>query len=398
MSALLDQAAAANAPRFEEPKKMWPLPFETAGGSYVYVSEYGVYWDPDSLFYYDAQTTVYHNSFTGRYYRCIDSQASGASAYQEFTPPLPIDEEAFHETVVPKESGISKQALSLSLKKEKKKAGGLSLAIKTTAFSTTSAMEKVEQVSNLKSSSSLVSSSAGVAVGMKRKSADNIAKWSQRKLHEAGNLDSAPLQPIDQSIKTASTEKTASLAVSNDADSVIAALTDVHQEVPICLLCRRKFGSLEMLRKHEQLSKLHLTNLAKANENKQRIAAQYREHEKEVEREAKKQRQQEARSTVAGTKKLASSSDSDVKAVPLLESGIGGKMLKMMGWKSGEGLGKHKTGRTAPIEATGQGGRSETAGLGSKAPLAASVDLSNVTSKKEQRQRLAQARYDNEAA
>ena len=54
VSALLDSVAAQVTPLFKEPKKTWPAPFETAGGSYVYVSEKGLYWDPDSMFYYDA--------------------------------------------------------------------------------------------------------------------------------------------------------------------------------------------------------------------------------------------------------------------------------------------------------------------------------------------------------
>ncbi|CEG45347.1 hypothetical protein L914_18888 [Plasmopara halstedii] len=400
VSALLDQAAAAVAPHFQEPKKMWPLPFETAGGSYVYVSEYGLYWDPDSLFYHDAQTTMYHNSFTGTYYRCINSHGSGASAFKEFTPPVPVDDEAFHETIATKETTSTKPVLNLSLKKEKKKAGGLSFAIKTTAFSTASATEGISQVKTVESSTNLVSSNASsVAVGMKRKSLNDIAKWSQRKQNEAGYLNTVPPQPPSNSVEIAHIEqKTAITAKPNAVDSVIDALTNVPQEVPICLLCRRKFGSLEMLRKHEKLSKLHLTNLAKANENKQIVAAQYREHEKEMERGAKKQRLAEAQSMTASNESWTATSTSEKPAAPSLESGFGGKMLKMMGWKSGEGLGKNGTGRTAPIEAIGQGGRSETAGLGLKAPLAATIDLTDVTSEKDRRQRLVRARYDADTA
>ncbi|KAG3112844.1 hypothetical protein PI124_g1227 [Phytophthora idaei] len=399
VNALLEGAAAAVVPRFEEPKKMWPPPFESAGGSYMYVSEYGLYWDPDSLFYYDAHTMVYHNSFTGAYYRCVAPESSGASAFQLFVPPLPVDDEVYNETTTATIPAASKPALSLSLKKDKKKAAGISFAIKTTAFA--SAASVSETNSQVKAAGSGVVPPAASAVsvtsiGIKRKSADDIAKWSQRqreaKQHEAGNTSTAPTQQANNS-----SEQKAVRSATSVADSVIDALTNVPQEAPICLLCRRKFGSLEMLRKHEKLSKLHLANLAKANKNKQHIAAQYREHEKEMERDAKKQRQEVYPPSVPSNNWSAptpGSSSNPESTASSLESGFGGKMLKLMGWKSGEGLGKHGSGITAPINAAGQGGRSDTAGLGSKAPLSASVDLSDVTSDKERRQRLAHARYD----
>ncbi|ETK74070.1 hypothetical protein F441_19484 [Phytophthora nicotianae CJ01A1] len=389
VSALLDSAAAAVVPRFEEPKKMWPPPFETAGGSYVYVSEYGLYWDPDSLFYYDAHTMMYHNSFTGTYYRCVDPQSSGASAFQVFEPPLPVDDEAYNEATTAKLPATSKSALSLSLKKDKKKAPAISFAIKTTAFASATVAEKTPMKVGTSVASSAVSAVSVTSIGMKRKSADDIAKWSQRQREAKDEASPTIAQEV-----TISSQKTETSAASTD--SVIDALTSVPQEVPICLLCRRKFGSLEMLRKHEKLSKLHLANMAKANKNKQHIAAQYREHDKEMERDAKKQRQEENAPPSASNNWSASAPSSNPESTTnSLESGIGGKMLKMMGWKSGEGLGKHGTGITAPINAAGQGGRSDTAGLGSKAPLSASVDLSDVTSDKERRQRLARARYDN---
>ncbi|GMF10902.1 unnamed protein product [Phytophthora lilii] len=392
VSALLDSAAAEVVPRFEEPKKMWPSPFEIAGGSYVYASEYGLYWDPDSMFYYDAQTKVYHNSFTGVYYRCVNPGESGGAAFQLFAPPPPVDDAVFQESTA-KMTTNAKPALSLSLKKDKKKAPGIAFGIKTAAFaSTPSAFGSRTQTKPAgkvvaPNSASIVNTSS---VGMKRKSADDIAKWSQRQReaksqeqepvsdehHEAAH--STPTAISDMATKTDATSSTnvAAGAPVNAADSVINALTNVPQEVPICL----------------------------AKENKQHIAAQYREREKAMERDAKKQRQEERAPSNAqpGNNQRqapASSTNSEAEsAVNSLESGIGGKMLKMMGWKSGEGLGKHGTGITAPIKAAGQGGRSDTAGLGLKAPFSASVDLSDVTSDKERRQRLARARYEAENA
>lgn len=72
-------------------------------------------------------------------------------------------------------------------------------------------------------------------------------------------------------------------------------------------------------------------------------------------------------------------------------------MLKMMGWKAGEGLGKHGTGITVPIQTSlnaNAGG--ENAGIGSKSTLSANIDLSDSTSAKERMQKLTRARYDRD--
>uniref|UniRef100_H3GMH6 G-patch domain-containing protein n=1 Tax=Phytophthora ramorum TaxID=164328 RepID=H3GMH6_PHYRM len=427
ISALLDNAAAEVVPHFEEPKKMWPPPFETAGGSYVYASEYGLYWDPDSMFYYDAHTKLYHNSFTGTYYRCVNPGDSGAAAFQVFVPPPPADHGAYKEpTTTTKVSVASKSGLSLSLKKDKKKILGISFGIKTTAFtSASSGFEGNAQTKPVGGGPAAPAAGAVSAtnIGMKRKSAGDIAKWSQQQRkakmqdHEGSSTPPVQHEHPGETARAASTtqqsdsskpeassmQKLAAGAPPNTADSVIDALTSGPQEVPICLLCRRKFGSLDMLHKHEKLSKLHLANVAKAKQNKRHIAAQYRQHEQEMERDAKKQREEEdAPPTAAPGSNSWSAPVPTAKASPeptaaSLESGIGGKMLKMMGWKSGEGLGKHGTGITAPIKAAGLG-RSDTAGLGLKAPLSASVDLSDATTDKERRQRLARARYEADNA
>jgi RNA-binding protein 5/10 len=433
ISALLDCAAAEVVPHFEEPKKMWPQPFETAGGSYVFASEFGLYCDPDSMFYYDAHSKVYHNAFTGAYYRCVDSGSSGAAAFQAFVPPLPVDAAPYAAPAATKPTEPAKPALSLSLKKDKKKAPGISFGnLKATAFASASSLFEQGGHVQARGGGPAAPAASGVAVasvGIKRKSAEDIAKWSQRQREakdaEREGSSATPARATPPAHE--STRVAAISASSTAANAVIDALTNV-QEVPICLvrwsrgccrlgacvrltmwcwlwqLCRRKFGSLQMLRKHEKLSKLHLANVAKAKENKQHIAAQCREHEKEMERDAKKQRQEEQAppASAPGSNRWAGpalvSKPDPGPTASSLESGIGGKMLKMMGWKSGEGLGKHGTGITAPIKAAGQAGRSDTAGLGLKAPLSASVDLSDVTSDKERRQRLARARYDADNA
>ncbi|RLN91410.1 hypothetical protein BBJ28_00006098 [Nothophytophthora sp. Chile5] len=389
VTALLDNAAAEVMPHFEEPKKRWPLPFETAGGSYVYANESGLYWDPDSMFYYNAQTKLYYSHFTGTYYRCLSAGDGSVATFETFTPPLPIDNAVYGGLTVNLPTANA-SGLSLSLKKEKKKAPGISFGLKSAVFGSASSVFEQNQPARATSGSVAApfGTGAGAAsVGMKRKSAEDIAKWSQRqreiKTREKDTVTAAEQQRSSQIGAKAGASLTGkgAGAASSAASAVIDALTNAAQQAPICL--------------HEKLSKLHQQNVAKAKENKQHIAAQYREQEEEMTRDLKKLRQQErTMPSPAAVGWDSSSKASSEPAVGSLEAGIGGKMLKMMGWKSGEGLGKHGTGITAPVKAAGSAGRAETAGLGSKASLSASVDLSDATTDKERRQRLARARYE----
>ncbi|KAI9895156.1 hypothetical protein PsorP6_019566 [Peronosclerospora sorghi] len=82
------------------------------------------------MFYYDAPSKLYYNSFTGSYYHCVDPASSGAAAFTICAPPLPVDEEVYEESTALKVSASSKRALTLSLKKDKKKAEGLHLVSK----------------------------------------------------------------------------------------------------------------------------------------------------------------------------------------------------------------------------------------------------------------------------
>ena len=64
-------------------------------------------------------------------------------------------------------------------------------------------------------------------------------------------------------------------------------------------------------------------------------------------------------------------------------------MLRVMGWREGEGLGKESTGVTAPIEVEQ---RVERAGLGSEAPRAA--DITDGDTRREAEWKRMRVRYE----
>uniref|UniRef100_A0A915DVB9 RNA-binding protein 5 n=1 Tax=Ditylenchus dipsaci TaxID=166011 RepID=A0A915DVB9_9BILA len=132
---------------------------------------------------------------------------------------------------------------------------------------------------------------------------------------------------------------------------------------PTCLLCRRQFGSVEILNKHVQLSDLHKTNVAakirELQQNQPPVSSSCKRNDSAYRDRAKERRSlhgydpsgltgaKEAETDVKSTEAIAAYK----AAVPLDESNIGNKMLKSMGWSEGQGLGRNLQGIVNPVTA-----------------------------------------------
>ncbi|DAZ93704.1 TPA: hypothetical protein N0F65_010199 [Lagenidium giganteum] len=398
VNALLESAAAAAMPHLEEPKKEWPLPFETGGGMYVFASEVGLYYDTDSMFYYDPLAKLYYNSFTGVYYQCRDGHKGTAAKFEKFVPPAPIDDSAFVpadcKSPVGNTTGTAPPApvttgVALKLPQGNKKKS-ISFGLKAVGSmnkvfeaAAPAAFEAPALPTSQKDPAAPVVVQS-VSAGMKRKHAAEIARWSQVQRESAQKAGGGEATPPPN------TSPASSVTHQNPKNNSELEKILEPTAVPICLLCRRKFGSMELLRKHETMSQLHKDNLAKAKQDKEAMAAQYdRDRDEKEARKAKKSKPNDATNT-ATTAATPAPNAPAADSSSALEGGLGAKMLKMMGWKSGEGLGKHGTGITAPIAATGNAG-GNTAGLGTKT-LADKINVADVASYKERLQQMVRAR------
>ncbi|CAO3677555.1 unnamed protein product [Umbelopsis vinacea] len=192
-----------------------------------------------------------------------------------------------------------------------------------------------------------------------------------------------------------------------------------------CLLCQRKFKGEKDLRRHEDLSELHKNNL---DDNKcvekarKKVAAIADRAVLEKETEDGDYNQPSYRNRAAERRMAFGQPD---RPVPLdddlspfgnrpsrpnknaavarpveaasvsnamSESNVGARMLKSMGWRSGEGLGKEGTGIVAPVMAESY---VKGAGLGTIGGRQDMEELGASSSYKDRAKFMARKRYDN---
>lgn len=129
----------------------------------------------------------------------------------------------------------------------------------------------------------------------------------------------------------------------------------------MCLLCFRKFETVDALQLHTDKSEMHQTNLAKymADYSKSILYRNRAAERRQVNGES--DLTEAAKDTI-----VASSKSKEPKALgtPISSDNVGAILLKKMGWREGEGLGKDSEGMIEPLKATGKS-RTST-GLGAK--------------------------------
>lgn len=219
LEAVVASAAPPPPPAMDRPKKQWPLPFETGGGRFVFVSDLGLYYDADSMFYYDTQSKLYYSAFSGEYFSCHDGANGALATFALFTPPAPIDDALYAASTVTTATATttttatssgSGGAFSLTLsKKEKKKP----LAFGAVMGSSIAAANKLKDAFSGDQTVPTVPS-------LKRKSADDIAKWSQ----------------LQRVAKDATSEKPPAPLASPAAAAALDTLVSVAAEAPVCLV------------------------------------------------------------------------------------------------------------------------------------------------------------------
>ncbi|KRZ45904.1 RNA-binding protein 5 [Trichinella pseudospiralis] len=355
---------------------------QTSG--YYYDPTTGLYYDSNSQYFYNntTQQFLYWDSCCQTYLPVVSSQGEDAGGGEEASTAkdkktakpkqekvkvakkIQKDMEKWAKALNHRKEAVSTTATSSS----KVVAAPEAEAAVATAAVATAAVATAAEAANLPISASTVadvvaedavaqtSSTANAAFMMlERTVADPEFQLDQvMMIHHSADVTSDDENPL---------KKFTSVELMN-----LEKEPDVDWEKLVCLLCRRQFPTKDMLEKHQRLSEMHKSKLAEKQakfcKSKQLSASsaggtQYRDRASE--RRAKFGLDDQPHPNKLKEKFLESLECAAVTTPqPAVES-IGSRLMRNMGWKEGQGLGKSNQGITNPIESER---RVQGAGLG----------------------------------
>jgi RNA-binding protein 5/10 len=235
------RSVRSEEPRPFKKKREWPPSFDEEGSAFVFDSRCAMFYESESDFFYDPKSKLYYGNKQGLYYHykpesksfeAVTSKSESASQ-SSATDPEPILTSSTSGSAG--DGGGGKKSISIKIK--------------------TKVLKKNDHPDTAKTSSS-----TDVDEPVRKKHAMDIEKWTAR---------TQELKASDTALAIAKKNATATTTTANQPPTAVgsAASDDAVPRTPngepICLLCRRKFPTLEKLKYHVDVSQLHKDNLAK---------------------------------------------------------------------------------------------------------------------------------------
>uniref|UniRef100_A0A7I4XTY4 RNA-binding protein 5 n=1 Tax=Haemonchus contortus TaxID=6289 RepID=A0A7I4XTY4_HAECO len=361
--------------------------------TFCYDQTAGYYIDPETKFYYDQKTGFYFNNETRKwctwdatystYFPIEEPAGESTSTATTSASAQPAEAAPAAEEKKPEEKpeetqksakDIAKEMMKWAKKQEKQSKVQMSLKPLVKPLETKSAFERNQ------------AGAANVAHKMLEKS-KALSNASDSEDEEEGSGDEKKRsEPAEEAAPIPPRRHV--LTAQEHREMMERALVDEPKKM--CLLCKRAFPSVDVLRKHVEKSDLHRKNLEEKQIEwgRQYVAAMMEREGEEAQaallaaaappveqkivyRDRAKERRQhfgldpgvmDPREEFSGRSEEALRKESELASMrPLGSDNIGSRLLKTMGWREGQGVGRNGQGIVNPIEAQR---RVEGAGLG----------------------------------
>ncbi|XP_050676015.1 RNA-binding protein 5-A-like [Leptidea sinapis] len=311
--------------------------------TFMYDETSGYYYDPATGLYYDGNTQYFYNSTIAQYMYWDASTATyiAASQMQQNTnqPKLQNPPQATLENTIPKEPEEKKKKdKDDKVKVAKKIAKDMERWARTLNQKKENARSNIVMEQPQDHGASIGSADIGFSV-----------------------LGAGPSIPRMPELSPPQVVNDDFLLKNEEPDQFDSDEGIIDWMKLTCLLCKRKFPSVDVLTKHKNLSDLHKQNLAEFQQKNSSMHQPNGYRDRAAERRMKFGEDE----VPIIRKRFESNAPAPIVShpPPSVVDTIGGKMLQKMGWSEGRGLGKTEQGRIAPIEAEQ---RPSLAGLGQK--------------------------------
>lgn len=335
--------------QFKKRQKMqrdreWPPSFDTEGASFIFDSRSGMFFHPPSDFFYDPKTKLYYSNKKGQYFRFVGS-VGGDVGEDAPIPFLPVGPGGGGGGNAAAATG-GESAAERPIGSESEPKSKIAISLKTKVLAANSTAKSLHEAASIEKTklkeqnmaARSKNSSLQDAPTVHKKHEEDMTKWSGRakEFH-----DENP-----------------------DPSSTPRKIQTTSKGQPICLICRRKFPTVEKLEQHEKLSALHKENLAKKavadaakSSNKKEESTSYRDRSKQrrmmygddltsSHSSGPSSRAEAILAQVDGSRGAATSGASEkttetVRPEDTLgDTNVGNKLLQKLGWKSGDALGR----------------------------------------------------------
>lgn len=249
----------------------WPPSFDTDGSSYVFDVRSAMFYEALSDFFYDPKSKLYYGNRTGTYFRYDETHDPPFVKVEAGTETSTTSNPAMLEGCT-NEGGLDQVIMMPSTSKKVDMLPKIAIKLKTKKIKSKST--NLESTSEGGNAATLpVTASTSVVSKAQKEQIANIEKWTgkQAELNEGTTASATSAAPAG-TVEGDSATTMGRLQPQQQQQQLNKVRTTAKGE-PMCVICKRKFPTIEKLRLHEKASDLHKKNLLILQQQQQQRAA-----------------------------------------------------------------------------------------------------------------------------